>query len=432
MSTMTPERSETPTSDAPTGFVAVWSNNAGIRWAAYAAAGIFLLTLGQTWGKVETNTLTNSITVASALRWSVPIMLAGLGGLYSERAGVVNIGLEGMMVLGTWFGAWGAVIGGPWMGLLMGMIGGGLGGLVHAVATVQFGVDHIISAVAINLVAPGLARFLSDTIFTDMDGGSISQSPRVSSVGDFDFPILAGGPGGVDLLGSIADWEVFFLSDVASMTRGLFIDISYLSLVAYSLIPFTVWLLWRTRFGLRLRWCGEDPVAAASQGVNVYLYKYAGVLFSGALAGFAGTFLVTEMTGFYKEGQTQGRGFIGLATMIFGNWQPVGTALGSLLFEFPRSVRLNDPDAVHSLLLVAAIALGLLAARNLWQQRMLSAALTGSTAVGFALWYTLTDSVPTQIVAVVPHVITLLVLVFFVRKLRMPAADGMIYRRGDH
>ncbi len=432
MSTVTPERPDVDDVAPATGPLALWRTNAGIRWATYAAAGVLLLTVGQTWGKTDTATLTNSITVASAIRWSVPIMLAGLGGLYSERAGVVNIGLEGMMVLGTWFGAWGAVIGGPWMGLLMGIIGGGLGGLVHAVATVSFGVDHIVSAVAINLVAPGLARFLSDSIFTDMAGGSISQSPRVNSVGDFDFPILAGGPGGIDLLGSISDWEIFFVSDAASMVRGLFVDISYLSVLAYSLIPFTVWLLWRTRFGLRLRWCGEDPVAAASQGVNVYLYKYAGVLISGALAGFAGSFLVTEMTNFYKEGQTQGRGFIGLATMIFGNWRPVGTALGSLLFEFPRSVRLNDPDAVHSLLLVTAIALGLLAVRNLWQRRMLSAVLTGVTAVGFTLWYTLTDTVPTQIPAVIPHVITLLVLVFFVRKLRMPAADGMIYRRGDH
>ena len=126
------------------------------------------------------------------LRWGVPILLAGLGGLWSERAGVVNIGLEGMMVLGTWFGAWGALQFGPWVGLLLGMLGGALGGLVHAVATVQFGVDHVISGVAINILGPGLARFLSSEVFTKKckdQGGSSRQSPRVPTVGRFTFPV---------------------------------------------------------------------------------------------------------------------------------------------------------------------------------------------------------------------------------------------------
>jgi len=164
------------------------------RWMLYAAIGILVLNIAQ--GFDDTSLLTAEGTSRAMLRWGVPILLAGLGGLYSERAGVVNIGLEGMMVLGTWFGAWGALQFGAWYGLLFGALGGAAGGLLHAIATVQFGVDHVISGVAINVLGPGVARFLSSEVFNKKfkdQGGSITQSPRVPTVGRFTFPFLAGG-----------------------------------------------------------------------------------------------------------------------------------------------------------------------------------------------------------------------------------------------
>ncbi|MBF82610.1 MAG: ABC transporter permease, partial [Actinobacteria bacterium] len=155
------------------------------RWASFATLGILVLTLVQELGQNETSHLTAMTTSQTALKWSIPILLAGLGGLFAERAGIINIGLEGMMILGTWFGAWGAFNFGPYTGILIGIIGGAIGGLIHAIATVGFGVDHIISGVAINILGPFAARFLSSEIFTGYQGGSVTQSPRVESVDKF-------------------------------------------------------------------------------------------------------------------------------------------------------------------------------------------------------------------------------------------------------
>ncbi len=399
--------------------------NAGARWALYAAFVVLLLSVTQQFATPSTDQLTSSGTSSLAIRWAVPIMLAGLGGLWAERAGIVNIGLEGMMVFGTWFGAYGAVIGNPWLGVLFGILGGALGGLLHALATVTFRVDHIVSGVAINLLAPGVTRFLSDSIFSGYQGGSISQSPSVDDVGEFSLPLLS------DLLGWFEDQSWFFVSDAAGLLGGLVTDVSWLTVVAYLFVPITVFVLWRTTFGLRLRSCGEDPWAAETVGVNVLFHKFVAVVISGGLAGLAGAFIVIELTGIYKENQTNGRGFIGLATMIFGNWRPVGTALGALLFGFADALQLRDRTAVHALLLLAAIVLVLLAVRAAMQGKRWTAAILIAFGALFAVWYAATDSVPSQLPQVVPHILTLVVLVFAVRRLRMPAADGAIYSKGE-
>jgi ABC-type uncharacterized transport system permease subunit len=399
--------------------------NAGVRWALYAAFVVLLLSVTQQFASPSTDQLTSSGTSSLAIRWAVPIMLAGLGGLWAERAGIVNIGLEGMMVFGTWFGAYGAVIGNPWLGVLFGILGGALGGLLHALATVTFRVDHIVSGVAINLLAPGVTRFLSDSIFSGYQGGSISQSPSVDDVGEFSLPLLS------DLLGWFEDRSWFFVSDAAGLLGGLVTDVSWLTVVAYLFVPITLFVLWRTTFGLRLRSCGEDPWAAETVGVNVLFHKFVAVVISGGLAGLAGAFIVIELTGIYKENQTNGRGFIGLATMIFGNWRPVGTALGALLFGFADALQLRDRTAVHALLLLAAIVLVLLAVRAAMQGKRRTAAILIAFGALFAVWYAATDSVPSQLPQVVPHILTLVVLVFAVRRLRMPAADGAIYSKGE-
>ncbi|MSO96226.1 MAG: ABC transporter permease [Thermoleophilia bacterium] len=410
---------------------------AWLRWPLYAGVGIFVLTLVETLD--DTDRLTSASASQSMLRWGVPVLLAGLGGLFAERAGVVNIGLEGMMILGTWFGAWGAVNYGPWVGLLTGIGGGALGGLLHAVATVLFGVDHIISGVAINILAPGITRFLASEIFTGYPGGSITQSPRVPGVGHFTFPVLAGGEVGgwlsPNLLGSLGDRDWFFVSNVANLARGLLTQVSLVTIVALALVPLSTWLLWRTRFGLRLRICGEHPVAGEAQGIDVYRYKITAVTMSGGFAGLAGAFIASpELSGIYLEGQTTGRGFIGLAALIFGNWHPVGVLGGALLFGYPFGLGLRDlgGTASHSLLLVNAVALAAIAAWSLSKGRRTNAAVACVLAVVAAAWYLLSETVPDWWVNILPFAIVLLVLVFFAQRLRMPAADGQRYRRGEH
>ncbi|HEX2783802.1 MAG TPA: ABC transporter permease, partial [Ilumatobacteraceae bacterium] len=139
----------------------------------------------------DANDLTSSGTVAATLRLSAPLVCAGLAALWAERVGIVNIGIEGMMILGTWAGGFGAWKYGPWVGLLFGVIAGSIGGLIHAVATVRFNVDHVISGVAINIFAPGAARFLSEQIFTPHGGGASNSPPQQSAIQSINLPFIS-------------------------------------------------------------------------------------------------------------------------------------------------------------------------------------------------------------------------------------------------
>jgi simple sugar transport system permease protein len=377
--------------------------------------------------------LTSSGTAGAALRLGIPIMLAGLGGIYAERAGVVNIGLEGMMILGTWFGAWAGVEYGPWQGALMGAVGGALGGLVHAIATVTFAVDHIVSGVAINILAGGVVRFLSTEIFTGMQGGGATQSPRVrGDVGELSLPVLSGGDffgwDSPDFFAWLRRQDWFVLSDLGGILGGVTRNVSFLTVLAFALIPFSIWLLWRTPFGLRLRSCGENPVGAETLGVNVTLHKYVGVVVSGACAGLGGAFLVLEQAGIYKEGMTAGRGFIGLAAMLFGNWLPGGLALGAALFGYADALQLRSQASVHALLLFIAVGAVLFGLVLLAGRRLIAAAAAFLAAVGFALWWGTTDQVARDIVKMTPYLTTLVVLAIATQRTRMPAADGLRWR----
>ncbi len=374
--------------------------------------------------------LTSSSTMAATLLLAVPLLLVALGGLFAERAGVVNIGLDGMMILGTWgagfagyqYGWQGAVVG----GLLM----GALGGLLHAVATVTFGVDHVISGVAINILAAGVARFLSETLYVDNPaGGGVTQSPAMSSrPPTFSLPVLSSGP---DLLGKVEDLHWFLVSDLAGVLRGVTNGVGVLTVVAVLLVPAAYLLLWRTSFGLRLRSCGENPAAADSLGVPVYRLKYTAVIISGALAGLGGVFLVF-IANIYREGQTNGRGFIGLAALIFGNWRPGGLAAGAGLFGFADALQLRSRTAVVALLLLVAILLlavaVLQATRGRFTQAITAAAFAAASLVG----YLSIQELPEGIVSFTPHITTLLVLSLASQRLRMPKADGLVYRRGEH
>lgn len=368
--------------------------------------------------------LTSGGTVSGALGLAVPIGMAGLGGLWAERSGVVNIGLEGMMILGTFGAGWIGWQHGPWAALVAAVVFGALGGLVHAIATVTFGVDHIVSGVAINILGLGVTQFMASVLLTDTPGGGKSQSPPVHPV------TTVSVPGFGSLLRPLENRHWFLISDLAGIIRGLTTSISLITLMAIALVILTYLVLWGTAFGLRLRSCGEDPYTAESLGVRVYFYKYIAVVVSGALAGFGGAYLVIVGSGIYREGQTGGRGYIGLAAMIFGNWRPGGLVTGSLLFGFTDALQLRNAEAVHALLLLAAVVLAALAGYAVLRRRWIQAGLCIFFGVLVLFWYLTTDSLPSQITFMTPYITTLLVLSVSAQRLRMPKADGLVYRRG--
>jgi general nucleoside transport system permease protein len=397
----------------------------GIRpsWYLVAALGA-LAVVSLVRVLTDATDLTSSGTVEAALTAAVPIAMAGLGGLWSERAGVVNIGLEGMMVLGTWGAGFAGYQWGPWAGVLFGLVLGALGGLLHAVATVTFGVDHIVSGVAINLLAPGLALFLSKAYFSNAQGGGQKQSPPIKDAPHITIPGLS------SWLDKIEGKHWWLVSDVAGLLGGLVTQVSLLTILAVLLLIGSLFALWRTPFGLRLRSCGEAPLAAESLGVNVYRYKYAAVIASGALAGLGGAFLAVS-SGQFRDGQTGGRGFIGLAAMIFGNWRPGGLASGAGLFGYTDAMQLRGSDAVHALLLLLCIALLVLAVIQALSGHRVIAVVAGVLGVVFGYWFFATKSLPPELVGAAPYVVTLLVLALASQRLRMPKADGQIYRKGE-
>lgn len=297
-----------------------------------------------------------------------------MGAVYSERGGVVNIGLEGIMIIGTFFGAAVTYFVGralnvadaagpaaaiaPVAGMLAAMAAGILFSLIHAVVSVTFRVDQIIAGVALNLLATGLARFLNILFFKVS-----TQSPGINGFTPWSIPGLRTIPA----LGPIATG----ISPVIPIT---------LVLVAAG-----QWMLLRTVFGLRLRSVGENPQAADTLGISVTRMRYAGVLISGALAGLAGGYLSIEQGRGYLEGMTQGRGFIALAAMIFGNWWPVGALGASALFGYFDALSLR---VVHT-------------------------------------------GIPYQFITALPHIATILVLAGFVRRAVAPAADGIPYTKEE-
>ncbi|MEU9624079.1 ABC transporter permease [Streptomyces sp. NPDC087228] len=374
--------------------------------------------------------VTSAGQISAALAMAVPIGLAGLGGLWAERAGVVNIGLEGMMILGTFFGAWAGWQTDPWLGVLAGVVGGMLGGLLHAVATVTFGVDHIISGIAINILALGFTTYFAKLWFNSGEaaakGGSPKQSPPADDITSVTVPGLS------DWLHSIEKHHWFFVSDLAGVIGGLVTNVSLLTILAVVLFALTFFVLWKTSFGLRLRSCGENPVAAESLGVNVYRYKYIAVIVSGGMAGLGGAFLSLVTSHIYNEGQTGGRGYIGLAAMIFGNWRPGGLAMGAGLFGFADALQLrNGGESVHALLLLLVVVLAVLAAWKLYRKSFVQGVVSAVVAAAVLVWYLGTDTVPTEFVSATPYIVTLLVLSLSAQRLRMPKADGMRYRKGQ-
>jgi general nucleoside transport system permease protein len=300
--------------------------------------------------------------------------------------------------------------------------GAGLG-LIHALLCVTFGVDQAISGLSLNLLAAGLTRFFSSITFATTPGGSIATSPPVPDFSAVSLP-------GVDaVLAPIEGSGVPIASDAAAVVLGLVTDVSVLTLAVIALVPVTWWALWRTPLGLRVRAVGEAPEAADSLGVRPWRYRYLALAVSGGLAGLGGVYLVTVASSLYREGQTAGRGFIGLATVIFGNWNPWSVTLGSLVFGFTDALRTRQEVTVG----VLVAGLGLLCAvvairRGLVRDRR-GAVLFGIVAGVMLAWFWLVRVVPSELVSFAPHLATLLVLAFARQRLRPPAALGVPFRR---
>jgi len=334
-----------------------------------------------------------------------------------------------MMILGTWGGAFFGYYYGPWVGILGAILLGVAGGAVHALATVIVGVDHIVSGVAINLLGTGVASYLAVRTFTGLPGGGPTQSPPLEKLPTLSVPGVGGG------LTSLEGSHTWLVADLAGILKALTTDLNVLTIIAVLLLVGTWYVLWRTPFGLRLRSCGEAPEAAETLGVDVVRYKLLAVLISGGMAGLAGGFLVLVASNLYREGQEGGRGFIGLAAMIFGNWRPGGLAGGAVLFGYTDAIQLRGGgDVIRAFLLPVGIGLVLWGAWQLWRRRQ-GKPVTGVVTVVMGLlataWFLLSSRVPDEFTGMTPYVATLLVLAFASQRLRMPAADGRVYRKGE-
>jgi simple sugar transport system permease protein len=369
-----------------------------------------------------------SSTWGSALRLTVPIAVVAIGGLFSERAGVINVGLEGMMIGGTWMAGVFGWLWGPWAALAGGVVGGLVFGLVMAVLCIELGLNQLVVGVAINVVAAALARFASDIVFNGVDGGTISRSPRIDgSLPVLGVPFLSGGFGTPDLTRAMEDSDIPVVDQLGGIVGGLTRDVSLAAVLGLLLVPLTAYVLWRTPFGLRWRAAGERPAALQALGGNVHRTRYVAVLVGSGLAGFAGGYLAL-ISQAYVENQTAGRGFIGLATLIFGNWMPSGVFFGASLFGFSDAVGLGRPPTFRALLLVLAVVFLVVGALRL-RRGSPRAGLTPGVLGALLLVVFLVVPLPSELPTAAPYLVTLAVLVVAGTTMRPPAALGKLFPR---
>jgi ABC-type uncharacterized transport system permease subunit len=304
---------------AVAGIMAIREGERRLGWGAVAAAvvggaGAVAATLS---GEANLERVAVwSALGAAMLRFATPLTFAALGGVISERSGVVNIGLEGMMLVGAFFGIWGADVTGSWVGgLAVAMVAGGMLALIHAVFAVSLRADQIVSGVAVNLLALGLTGYL----FLDVYGAEGTPG-GIAEVPDLNLPI-----GWIPVVGG-------------SLERlNLLVWLSLLGVLV-------VWIvIFRTALGLRLRSVGENPRAAETVGISVYRARYLAVVASGMLAAMGGAFLSIGFVHSFSQNMTAGRGYIALAAVIFGRWRPGGALAAALLFGFSSALAQRLP-----------------------------------------------------------------------------------------
>lgn len=310
------------------------------------------------------------IVIPSSLLWAAPLIFTALGGNFSERAGVVNIGLEGLMLMGAFssivfnltfadsLGAWT-----PWVALLCAMVVGTVFSLLHAVASITFRADQTVSGVAINLLAAGLAMFLVKLIYDKGQTATIQYSFK-----KVDIPVLKDIP----IIG-----DLFFQNTYWT---------SYLAIIVAILSWF---VMFKTPFGLRLRAVGEHPMAADTMGINVTKMRYIGVILSGALGGIGGGVFAQSITNDFTHSTISGQGFMALAALIFGKWNPLGAMGAALFFGFAQSLSI----------------------------------------VGSSLPFL--ENIPNVYLLIAPYVLTIIALTGFIGRADAPKASGVPYIKGS-
>ncbi len=302
----------------------------------------------------------NYTLIASTIRLSTPLILAALGGLYSERGGVINIALEGMMLAGAFTAA--AVTAfthSSLVGVVAAVVAGLLVAALHALATVRYRADQVVSGTAINMLFLGVPALLSGALFDST--GATRPLTKDEVMPD----VMIFNPQSYPMLASIFNHRL----------------IVYL---AFIVVAATVYVLYRTRFGLRLRAVGENPEAADTAGINVQRMRWAGVLISGALAALGGAYLAIGQSSQFTRNMTAGRGFIALAALIFGKWHPVGAMLACLLFGFAEAVSIRMQGTVN---------------------------------------------IPNQFILMIPYVLTIVMLAGLIRRADPPKALGVAYAK---
>ncbi|MDP4083098.1 MAG: ABC transporter permease [Bacillota bacterium] len=310
------------------------------------------------------------IIIPSTLLWAAPLVFTALGGVFSERSGVVNIGLEGLMWIGAFssivfnltfvhvFGNWT-----PWISLLAAMVAGGLFAILHAVASITFRADHTVSGVAINLLASGITLFLVKYIYGKGETDIIQKG-----FSKIDIPVLKDIP----VIGKLFFQDTYWTS--------------YLAIV----VAFIAWyIIYKTPFGLRLRSCGEHPMAADTMGINVTKMRYLGVIISGMLGGIGGGVYAEAISSNFSHATISGQGFMALAAMIFGKWHPLGAMGAAIFFGFAQSISI----------------------------------------IGSSL--PLLKNIPDVYLLIAPYVLTILALTGFIGRAEAPKADGVHYIKGS-
>ncbi len=303
-----------------------------------------------------------ALILGTTLMYSTPLIFTSLGGVVAENSGVINIGLEGMMVIGAFFGATvGYFSGNPWLGLLAAGIAGGFFGLLHAIACVSFGADQVVSGIAINFLGPGVALFLSRIFF---DGATMTLSIDLNN--KMPRP-----------LSGLFHQDSFFYYIFGNRYATVY--------VAFLLVLIVWFVLYKTKLGLRIRAVGEHPTAADTLGVNVYKIRYLTVITSGIFSGFGGAAMSLAIVSNFRPTLVSGHGFIALAAMIFGKWKPQGALLACLLF---------------------------------------------GSAQGLTVFLGQFEfNISSQILSMLPYVLTMVILVAFVGRSAAPAADGIPYEK---
>jgi general nucleoside transport system permease protein len=312
--------------------------------------------------------------IFAAIRSATPLIFAALGGMFSERAGVINIALEGLMLTGAFAAAVATYqFSNPYLGFLSALLAGAFIALVYAVATIHFEADQVVAGTAINFLMLGLPQLISGAIYD-----SSGSTPQI----DKEF-----------LLPSLYEFFSSFLPSqiVMSILPSFLKEMSVAAILAFLLVPFCWYILYKTPFGLRLRAVGENPAAADSAGINVIWLRYSAVILSGVLAAAGGAYLSIGQSSLFTRGMSAGRGFIALAALILAKWKPIPVLFACLFFGFTEALTIKLPGTP-------------------W------AKING-------------EDIPIQFIQIIPYVLTIIVLAGFIGLSRAPKALGIPYKK---